>query len=101
MFYFVLEVIGVSILVSIFATWVRLIPRYPKKKYSLIQELIFSVFLTVLITLVWSLDIYPSWILLFAAILFILWLSVQITNNIFQRSGDSTSNPSKADAAKE
>ena len=34
MFSFVLETIGVSILVSILATWAKLIPRYPKKEIS-------------------------------------------------------------------
>jgi hypothetical protein len=89
MLYFVLEVIGVSILVSIFATWIRLIPRYPKKKYSLIQQLANTALLTVLITLVSSLGIYPSWAILFAIILFILWISVWLTNDLVRRSGES------------
>ena len=93
MFYFVLEVIGVSILVSIFAAWIRLIPRYTKKKYTLIQQLANSALLTVLITLVSSLGIYPSWILLFAIILFILWISVRLTNNLVQKAGDSKADP--------
>src|ERR1700690_3626210 len=89
MLYFVLEVIGVSILVSIFATWIRLIPRYPKKKYSLIQQLAHTALLTVFITLVSSLGIYPSWAILFAIILFILWISVWLTNDLVRRSGES------------
>lgn len=31
MFYFFLEVIGVSILVSLFANWIKLVPRYPNR----------------------------------------------------------------------
>jgi len=35
---FVLEVVGASILVSLFASGIRLIPRYPKRKYFFIQQ---------------------------------------------------------------
>lgn len=95
MFYFVLEVIGASILVSIFATWIKLIPRYPKKKYSLLQQLANTALLTVFLTLIASFGVYPSWFLLFAIILLILWLSVQLTNYLVQKTGESTAEPPK------
>ena len=89
MLYFLLEVIGVSLLVSIFATWIKLIPRYPRKKYSLIQQLANTGLLTVVLTLLFSFEIYPSWFLLFGIILLILWLSVRITNNLVQKTRES------------
>jgi hypothetical protein len=85
-FYFVIEVIGVSILVSIFATWIRLIPGYPKRKYALIQQLTNTALLTVFMTLAISLGVYPSWFLLSLIILFILWLSIRLTNGIVQKA---------------
>ena len=90
--FFLLEVIVVSILVSLFATWIKLIPRYSKRKYNLIQQLVNTAVLTVVLTILFSFGIYPDWILLFAIILFILWLSVRFTNNIVQKAGESESN---------
>jgi integral membrane sensor domain MASE1 len=89
MLYFFLEVIGVSLLVSIFATWIKLIPRYPRKKYSLIQQLANTGLLTVVLTLLFSFEIYLSWFFLFAIILLILWLSVRITNNLVRKARES------------
>ncbi len=89
MFYFVVEVIIVSIFVSAFATWIKLMPRYPKKKYHLIRGFAHSALLTVFMILVFSLGVYPSWILTFAIILLILWLSVRFTNNIVQNARES------------
>jgi len=92
MFYIVLEVIGVSILVSLFATWIKLIPHYPKRKYAIIQQLINSGFLTIMLTFISLFEIYPSWLLLFAIILFILWWSVQITSAIVRKREEPTVN---------
>ena len=101
MFYFLLEVIGVSLLVSIFATWIKLIPRYPRKKYSLIQQLANTGLLTVVLTLLFSFEIYPSWFLLFVIILIILWLSVRFTNNLVQKTRESMVKSLIAGARKE
>ena len=101
MFTFIIEVIIVSILVSIFASWTRMIPRYPKRKHRFIQQTANSLLLTVLITLVVSLEIYPSWILLFVIILFILWISIQFTNGIAHKSGELTTDPSKTETTRE
>ncbi len=95
MFYFVLEVIGVSILVSLFATWIRLIPRYHKRRHVLIQQLINTGLLTVILTLLTFFGIYPSWLLLFAMILFVLWLSVQITNDMVKKGEESATEKPK------
>ncbi len=101
MFYFLLEVIGISILVSVFATWIKLIPRYPRKKYSIIQQLTNTGVLTVVLTLLFSFKIYPSWLLLFVIILLILWLSVRITNNLVQKRRDLVVESLGAGASKE
>jgi len=81
-----LEVIFVSILVSLFGTWIRLVPRYPKWKYTFVQQAINIVLQSLVVTLLFILGLYPSWLLLFAMILFIVWLSVRVTNNIVKRS---------------
>ena len=82
MLYFVLEVIAVSILVSAFATWIKLVPRYAKWRYYLIQQAINTGILTILLSPFCSFKIYPSWMLLFVLILLVLWLSVRITKNV-------------------
>jgi len=89
MFLFVLMVVVVSILVSLLASWIKLVPRYQRSKYSFIQQLINTGLLTVLLTLLTLFGIYPSWFLLFVMILFVLWLSVQITNNMVKKRGES------------
>jgi hypothetical protein len=101
LFYFIVEVVAASILVSVFATWIKLIPRYPKRKYALIQQAANTGFLTVLLILLFSLDIYPSWPLLFAIILFIVWLSVRLTNNIVQKRGESIAEPAMGEGKNE
>ena len=85
MFYFALEVIGVSILVSFFATWIKLIPRYSKRKYNLLQQTLNTGILSLLLTALFTFEIYPSWTILFAAILFVLWASVKITGTIVSK----------------
>jgi len=60
MLYFLLEIIGVSILVSLFATWVKLIPRYPKRIHAFAQQLMNTALLTVLLTIPCIFEIYPS-----------------------------------------
>ena len=86
MFFYVIEVIGVSILVSLFAGWIKLIPLYPKKKYYLLQVLLNTAMLTLFLTIIFTLEIYPGWIVLFIVILVITWLSIRLTNNIVLKS---------------
>ena len=88
MIYFGLEVIGVSILVSLFATWIKLVPRYPKRKYNVIQQALNSGILSLLLTVLFSFEIYPSWSILFVGILFVLWVSVRITNGVALKNND-------------
>jgi len=82
MLIFVLKVLVASILVSIFATWIKLVPRYEKWRHIIAQELINAVILSVVLTVLIMLRIYPTWFVLCALILFVLWLSVRITNGI-------------------
>ena len=88
MIFFLLEVIVVSILASLFATWIKLVPRYPKRKYVFLQQLTNAVLMTIPLTFFGLFEIYPSWFLLFLIIVFVLWLSVNITNRIVRRRED-------------
>lgn len=94
MLYFVLEVVGASILVSLLASAIRLIPRYPKRKYILIQQLTNTVLLTIVLTVLSVLGIDLSLPLLCAIILAILWISVFSTNRLAKgRDGPVQSHP--------
>lgn len=99
--FFILEVIGVSILVSIFATWVKLIPRYPKKRYNLIQQLLNTGLMTCYLTLVAAFGFYTSWTILFVIIFLILWLSARLTNNMVRKDGESMVNASSVGTNKQ
>ena len=85
MFYLIAEVVAVSIFVSVFVTWIKLIPRYPKRKYAFIQQFNNIVIQTYFFTILFSLGVYPSWPLLFLMILFFVWLSVRLTNSITRK----------------
>ena len=89
MFLFVLKVVIVSILVSLFSTWIRLIPHYQRRRHFFIQQLINTGLLSIILTLLTFFGIYPSWLLLFGMVLFVLWWSVQITNDIVKKREDS------------
>lgn len=93
MFIFIIEVVVISILVSSFATWITLVPRYPKMKYAILQQMINAGLMIVLLTLFTSFEIYPSWLPLFGIILFVLWLSVRITNNIVRKERELVMDP--------
>ena len=80
MFYFVIEWIVVSIAISILSSWLDWIPRYPQRKYALLQNVLNTGFLTIILTVLLIFDIYPSWFVVSGLILLILYLSVQITN---------------------
>jgi len=90
MFSFALEVIVVSILVSLFATWIELIPRYPKRSHNLLQQALNTGILTFVLTWLFLFHIVLSWALLFLVILLVLWSSVRITNRIAQRRVGAT-----------
>ena len=85
MIYFIIEVIVVSVFASLFATLIKLIPKYPNWKYNLLQQTTNTGVLTILLTLLFSFKIYLSWEYLFLIILLILWLSVQSTNYIARK----------------
>ena len=82
MLLFVLEGVGASILVSLFASGIRLIPRYPKRKYFFIQQLANTVLLSIVLTLLLLLKIDLSLPLLCVIILAVLWTSVRFTNRV-------------------
>jgi ABC-type Mn2+/Zn2+ transport system permease subunit len=82
MLMFFLEVIAVSIAVSLFASWANVIPRYLQRKYSLIQQALNTTILTGILTVLFVFEIYPSWIFMFGLILLVLWISVRTTKFI-------------------
>ena len=82
MFYFVIEWILVSIAISILSSWLDWIPQYPKRKYTLLQNVLNTGFITIILTVLLVFDIYPSWIIVSGLILLILYLSVQMTNRV-------------------
>lgn len=84
---FVVEVVVVSIAVSLVAGWIHLIPRYPKLRYAFLVQVFNAVFLTVVLTVLFAVKVYPSWVLMFLLVLLILWLSVECTNYLVRRSG--------------
>ncbi len=86
MFETVLKLVVISILVSIFAAWIKLIPKYPNWKYSFIQQLTNAVLQTVFMTLLFTFNLSSSWPVLFVVILVILWASVLFTNAMVRRN---------------
>ena len=86
MFAFIIEVVAVSILVSLAARWAEMVPRYRKLRHAILMQLLNAGLLTGALTVLITMEIYPSWILLFALILSILWLSVQLTCHLAHHS---------------
>ncbi len=84
---FIVELVAVSILVSLGARWAEIVPRYPKLRYAILMQSLNAGLLTIVLTVLLTMEIYPTWILLFALILSILWLSVQVTNQLVHRCG--------------
>lgn len=86
---FLIEVIAVSIVVSLLGQWLKLVPRYPKLRYSFLMQAINSGLLTIVLSFFFAFKIYPSWLLMFVLMLLILWLSVRATNYVVARSGEA------------
>ena len=91
-FFFVIQVVVVSIVLSILSYWIKVIPRYAKRRHAIFVQLLNTGFLTIMFSIVAIYDAYPSWYLLFGLILFFLLLSVRITNAI-ARKGRPTGGP--------
>jgi hypothetical protein len=85
---YIIELVILSILVSLFANWVKLIPRYPKKRYRVIQEIANAGLMSLFLIVLFNVDVHPSWIILFFMILFILWVSVKFTDNLIKRNSE-------------
>ena len=89
MFYFVIKVIAVSIILSLIAVWLKLIPKYPKRKFRLIQQGSNLLMVNLVLTFLFIFEIYPSWLILAGMILLILWLSVEITDYLLRKEKGS------------
>ena len=92
MFFFVIQVVVVSIILSIISYWIKVIPHYPKRRHAFLVQVFNTGFLTIMFTIVGIYDAYPSWYLLFGLMLLFLLLSVRITNSI-ARKGIPTGEP--------
>ena len=86
MFSFVIEVIAVSIIISLIATWFKLIPKHAKWKYRLIQQGSNLVMLNIILTAFFIFEFYPSWVILAIMIFLVLWLSVELTDYIVKKN---------------
>ncbi len=95
MFYFIIEIIVVSIAVNLLAIWTKMIPRYAKRRHAFMRGLINTGLLTILLTILFIFNIYPSWLLLFILILFILWSSIRITARLVGQTGEPLERPDK------
>ena len=85
-FFFVIQVVVVSIVLSILSYWIKFIPHYAKRRHAILVQVLNTGFLTVMFSIVAIYDAYPSWYLLFGLMLFFLLLSVRITNAIARKS---------------
>lgn len=86
---FVIQVVVVSLVVSILMYKFGLIPRYPERRYTRLVPILNTGILTVLLTLVLLLDLHPSWTVLFALVFLPLVASVWFTNYLLRRRGAS------------
>jgi hypothetical protein len=96
MFFFVIQVVVVSIILSILSYWIKVIPHYAKRRHAIFVQLLNTIFLTIMFSIVGIYDTYPSWYLLFGLMLFFLLLSVRITN-VIARKGSPTGEPTIED----
>jgi hypothetical protein len=84
LFYFIFQVIVVSIVASTLLYALKIVPRKRKWKYALIMELANSVLLTIILSIFIAFDIYPAWFTLFGLVFLTLLISIQITNRVLK-----------------
>jgi drug/metabolite transporter (DMT)-like permease len=89
MFVLVVKVVVVSIVVSLLARWVGMIPRYPKLRYAALYQFLNSGLLTVLLTVLLMTGINPPWVFLLLLLLLVMWGSVLCTNYVVRRGSAS------------
>jgi hypothetical protein len=92
-FWFVVKVVLVSIAVSLLARWARLIPRYPKLRYTVLFQVFNSGLLTGLLTLLILAGIDPSWVVLLVLLLAVQGVAVLCTNSVVRRADGSEEAP--------
>jgi len=79
---FVLEVILVSIVVSAISYALRLIPRYPKRIYGILVQILNTTLLTLVLTYLTINEITPGWVVLGSMIFLCLIVSIIAVNFI-------------------
>jgi uncharacterized membrane protein YdfJ with MMPL/SSD domain len=87
MLYFVVHVVLVAIAVSLIGRWAKWVPRYPKLRHAFLFQVFNTGLLTIVLTFLGTAGAFPSWPVLVAVVLLILWLSVRCTNAIVQSKG--------------
>ena len=86
---FVIEVIVLSIVVSLISYALRLTPRYPKRIYRFLQPGLYSVLLTILLTFLFVYDIEPGWVVTGSMIFLTLIVSIVATNFAARKRGSN------------
>ena len=89
MLFFVVKVVLVSIAVSLIARWAKWVPRYPKLKQAVLFQVLNTGLLTIVLTVLTTAGVFPSWPPLVIILVLILWLSVRCTNAIVDSKGDA------------
>jgi hypothetical protein len=87
MFLFILEAAVASIIISIVAYKLKLIPHYSKRKHAVLLHVLNYGFLTIAYTLFLLYGVFPSLIFLLALVLFTLLLSIRLTNALVRHGG--------------
>ena len=77
---FLLLWVGASIVASLIADWLKLIPSSLSRRERILVHVLDTVLLTALLTLLLLFGIYPSWLVVLLLILFSLTLSVWVIN---------------------
>ena len=90
MFFFLIRWIIVSILVSLLAAWLKIVPAYPKRVYTLLVHLLDTAVLTIVLTIILTFGIYPSWVIVAGLIIMSLIFSVWLINHFIRGTGEET-----------
>jgi len=79
---FVVEVIAVSIVVSAISYALRLVPRYPKRIFGVLQQVLNTGLLTLLLTYLIVNEIEPGWVVMGSMVFLCLIVSIIVINFI-------------------
>lgn len=89
----VIKVILVSIVVSALSYAFRLTPRYPKRIYRILVQILNTGLLTLLLTYLFVNAIEPGWFVLGSLVFLTLIVSIITTNFIARNRGSNPATP--------